>query len=89
MRVDCTLELREDSTGQTKGSITVRLERVPGNHPSRELVDKELSQLDQIFQIRESMQVGDTNDDDTVEMLYVLLDRMRPFARVFGAASKV
>lgn len=81
MRLDCTLELlKPGSRKEVRGHITVRLERRFSATLSHEVVREELSHLDQ--DMHDCFSSRETNDEDPVETIAELLDRMDPFMRI-------
>ena len=81
MRLDCTLELlKPRSWKEVRGHITVRLERRLTATLSHEVVCEELSHLDQ--DMHDCLASRETNDEDPVETIARLLDRMDPFMRI-------
>ena len=85
-RLDCRLELQTSSRDQVMGHITVRLEKRSSGAPSPEEVNKVLAQLPQETPVP---QVQGMDDEDPMEVLCSLLDRMRPLIPVLDSASKV
>ena len=87
MASDYTLELMKPSSRKAKGSLTIRLERRCSDGLTHELVNEELSKLEQGCHSLETE--ANTSDDDPMEALRLLLGRMKPFIRVLGTASTV
>ena len=65
---------------QARGTITVRIERRSDNILSCDVVSEELSHLDK--DLNSYLQDKDTNEEDPVEIISGLLDRMDPFMRI-------
>ena len=72
--------LKPRSRKEVRGHITVWLERRLTATLSHEVVREELSHLDQ--DMHDCLPSGETNDEDPVETIAGLLDRMDPFMRI-------
>ena len=76
------------SSRKVEGSIAIRLERNPSTSVLQELVNEELSQLEQGNHINHPPST-DARDDNPMEALCALLGHMKPLIHALGAASTV
>lgn len=88
MKLDCTLELMKPSSGKSRGSITVRLERRSGTTLSHELINEHLLRLESDNSLNNHSPLAE-DDDDLMEALCSLLGLIKPFIQVIGTTSTV